>query len=60
MPYKSEAPAGKAGATREKLAGGSRFPLTLDAYRVQTLVLAHHVRPEMAGMLAALAFGGAA
>lgn len=31
---------------------------SLDAYRTQCLILAHAIRPEMAAMVAALAFGG--
>ncbi|MEO0032110.1 MAG: hypothetical protein RIS94_1868 [Pseudomonadota bacterium] len=59
MPPKYEAPR-NGGATRDKLAGVSRSLPTLNAYRAQTLILAHAVRPEWAAMLAGLAFGGQA
>ena len=51
-------PAGKAGASRDSLGGWSRFSDTVEAGRVQILIGAHHVRPELAVMLAALAWGG--
>jgi len=60
MPWTSKTPAGGAGASRD-LHGGRSHPLpTLDAYRAQFLTLAHAVRPELAAMLAALAFDGGA
>jgi hypothetical protein len=57
MPQKSKTPAGT-GASRDSFAGLSRSlptPLTMQA---QFLIAAHHVRPELAAMVAALAFGG--
>lgn len=58
MPHKSEAPADRAGATRDLLGGWSRSLPTLQGYQAQILIAAHNVRPEMAAMIAALAFGG--
>ena len=46
------------GATCDKLAGGSHVLSTVDAHRAQILIAAYAVRPEMAVMVAALAFGG--
>jgi hypothetical protein len=40
------------------LVGASTESLSPLAMQVQTLVAAHHVRPELAVMIAALAFGG--
>lgn len=60
MPQKCETSPFRGEASRDKLAGGSRFPSTLDAHRAQFLISAHAVRPERAGLLAAIAFGGAA
>jgi hypothetical protein len=58
MPQTSKTPPVEGGASRVQLGGCSHpFP-TVDTYRTQFLILAHAVRPEMAGMLAALAFGG--
>ena len=57
MPQKSKTPA-CAGASRDSFAGLSlplSTPLTI---QVQILIAAHHVRPELAAMVAALAFGG--
>lgn len=51
-------PVHSGGAPCELLAGPSRFPSNLDAYRAQILVAAYHVRPEVAAMLVAFAFGG--
>lgn len=58
MAHKSEAPAARTGATRDKLGGWSRILSTLGTYRGQFLIGAQHVRPELAAMIAALAFGG--
>lgn len=58
MPPKSKTPAGKAGASRDLLGGWSRSLPTVDALQVQTLIIAYAVRPEVAAMIAALAFGG--
>lgn len=59
MPQKSKTPAGT-GASRESFAGLSlpiSNPLVIQA---QFLIAAHHIRPELAAMVAALAFGGGA
>lgn len=56
----NETPAGKAGASCEQLGGWTHKLSTLEAQQAQFLMLAHAVRPEWAGMVAALAFGGAA
>ncbi len=58
MPPTCKSPAGKAGLSRDLLGGWSHPHPTVDALRVQTLILAHAVRPELAAMLAALVFGG--
>jgi hypothetical protein len=46
------------GAKGDKLAGGSHVLSTVDAHRAQFLIAAYAVRPELAVMVAALAFGG--
>lgn len=58
MPQKCEAPAGKAGATRDLVGAGSRYPSSLTTQRAQFLALVHHVRPAMAELIACHAFGG--
>ncbi|MEP7223037.1 MAG: hypothetical protein ABI673_10295 [Novosphingobium sp.] len=58
MPQTNETPPDKGGASRDLLGGSSRAPCSLDAYQAQFLALAYAVRPELAVMLAALAFGG--
>lgn len=59
MPRKCKTPAGT-GASRDSFAGLS-LPLSSPlAMQAQFLIAAHHVRPEMAAMIAALAFGGGA
>lgn len=60
MPPTCKTPAGKAGASRDLLGGWSRNLPNPDALQAQFLIAAHHVRPEMAAMVAALAFGGGA
>lgn len=60
MPQKSKTPAGKAGASRDQIGVWSHPNPTVAALQVQTLILAHAVRPELAAMVAALAFGGQA
>lgn len=42
------------------LVGASTEPLTLSAYRAQYLIGSYGIRPELATMVAALAFGGGA
>jgi len=59
MPQTSKTPAGKAGASRDGLEGASHHCSNLGAYRTQFLTLAYALRPEVAAMLAAAAFGGA-
>lgn len=58
MNPKNDAPH-RGGATCDKLAGGARYLSTLEAERAQFLIAAYAVRPELAVMVAALAFGGA-
>lgn len=57
MARNANAPAGTE-ASRDKLAGGSRAPNTLEAFQAQILVVKAGVRPEWAAMLAGFAFGG--
>ncbi len=57
MPQKSETRAG-ARASRNSCGGFFRDPLTPIHMQAQFLVAMHHVRPELAAMVAALAFGG--
>ena len=59
MPPKNEAPR-NGGATCDKLAGAARCLSNLGVERAQFLIAAYAVRPELAVMVAALAFGGAA
>ncbi|MFW2448612.1 MAG: hypothetical protein ACN4E6_14925 [Qipengyuania pacifica] len=59
MPSTSKTPAGT-GASRDSFAGLSLPFSNLDTTQAQFLIAAHHVRPEMAAMIAALAFGGGA
>lgn len=42
------------------LVGASAESITLSAYRAQRLIGGYGVRPELAAMVAALAFGGGA
>ena len=58
MPQTSKTPPVQGGASRDQLGRCSHSLPTVDAYRTQFLILAHAVRPEMAAMVAALAFGG--
>lgn len=60
MTHKCEAPAGKAGATRDLPGRQTRTSYSLEAARAQFLVRAHHVHPEWAALIASIAFGGAA
>lgn len=59
MPQKCKTPAGT-GASRDSFAGLSLPLSTPLAIQAQFLIAAHHVRPELAAMVAALAFGGGA
>lgn len=58
MPRRSKTPAGEAGASRDSCGGWSQALPTLETCQVQFLALTHSVRPELAVMVAALAFGG--
>lgn len=60
MPQNSKTPPIGGGASRDSFAGLSLSLPTVHALQVQTLIAAHHVRPDLAVMLAALAFGGQA
>lgn len=56
----SETPAGSnAGVSCNHLGGCLHDPLTLSAYRAQHLIAEHGIRPDLAAMMASLAFGGA-
>jgi hypothetical protein len=57
MPEKCETPHG-GGVSRNSCGGCFRDSLTPHNLQVQFLIAAHHVRPEFAAMIAALAFGG--
>ena len=58
MPQKCETRAGEARASRNSCGGWFRDPLTPRFLQSQFLIATHHVRPELAAMIAALAFGG--
>lgn len=58
MPQTCKTPADEAGASRDSLAGVSRPRFNLQCYQAQLLSLTSALRPELAAMLAALAFGG--
>ena len=59
MPHIDETPAGSlAGVSCNQLGGCLRDTVTLSAYRAQHLIAAHGIRPELAAMVASLAFGG--
>lgn len=62
MTHKSKTPAGTgpAGVSRVRLDGWTHSLDNLAASRVQFLIAANHIRPELAVMVAALAFGGGA
>lgn len=53
---KRKTPPGK-GGVGDRLGGWSQGADSLAASRAQFLIAAHHVRPELAAMLAGLAFG---
>jgi len=55
---KSETPHGGGVSRNESCGGSSRAHLSPIALQSQFLIASHHVRPEMASMIAALAFGG--
>lgn len=58
MPQKSETRAVEARASRNSCGGWLRDPLNPCTLQSQFLIAAHNVRPELAAMIAALAFGG--
>lgn len=58
MPQKSETRAVEARASRNSCGGWFRDPLNPCTLQSQVLIAAHNVRPELAAMIAALAFGG--
>lgn len=60
MPPTCKTPADEAGASRDLLGGWSHPLPTPLSMQAQFLIGAHHVRPELAAMLASLAFGGPA
>ena len=57
MPHKSETPR-NGGASRNSCGGCFRDSLSPLTIQAQFLIAAHQVRPELAAMVAALAFGG--
>ena len=57
MPQTNETPHG-GGASRIHLGGWMHEPLNPQTLQSQFLMGAYHVRPELAAMLADLAFGG--
>ena len=59
MPHKSETRADEARVSRNSCGGWFRDPPTHLVMQAQFLVAMHNVRPELAAMVAALAFGGA-
>ena len=59
MRQKSETPlAATGGASCIQLSGCLQESLTLSAYRAQHLIAEHGIRPDLAVMVASLAFGG--
>jgi len=58
MAHKSEATPVLGVASRNGCGGCFRDVLNLSAVQAQFLTAAYHVRPELAVMIAALAFGG--
>jgi hypothetical protein len=59
MPQKCETPL-RGGASRNMLAGWFQDPSTPLTAQAQFLIAAHHIRPEIAALVASLAFGGGA
>lgn len=56
---KNETPlAATGGASCNQRGGCLHDPLTLSAYRAQHLIAAHGIRPDLAVMVASIAFGG--
>lgn len=60
MDQTNETPAGSqlAGVSCNQLGGRLQQSLSLSAYRAQHLIAAHGIRPDLATMVASLAFGG--
>jgi hypothetical protein len=59
MGQKSETPlAATGGASCNQLSGCLQETLTLSAFRAQHLIAEHGIRPELAAMVASIAFGG--
>ena len=58
MSHKSETRAVEARASRNSCGGCFRDPISTCTMQSQFLIAAHHLRPEMAAMIAPLAFGG--
>ena len=58
MPQKCETPPVQGGASRNQLGGWFRDASNPTALQTQFLVASHHIRPELAAVLAALVFGG--
>lgn len=56
----NENPTNKGRASRVSLGDWTQDALTLPAYRAQHLISLYGIRPEMAAMVAAFAFGGGA
>lgn len=59
MPH-NENPTNKGRASRVSFGDWTHEALTLSALRTQHLIGVYGIRPELAAMLAALAFGGSA
>lgn len=59
MAQTNETPAGSlAGVSCNQRGGCLQVSLTLSAYRAQHLIAEHRIRPDLAVMVASLAFGG--
>jgi hypothetical protein len=60
MPQTNETPAGSqlAGVSCNQLGGCLQESLTLSEYRAQHLIASHGISPDLAAMVASLAFGG--
>jgi len=59
MPHIDETPARSlAGVSCNQLGGCLQENLTLSALRAQYLIAEHGIRPELAAMVASIAFGG--
>ena len=60
MALHKQNPGVEAGASRSQLGRCFREPLSLQTVQAQFLISSYHVRPELAAMVATLAFGGGA